>query len=140
MDDLTAFLNARLDEDEAAAMKAARVARADWKARSDIAGRWVRSVIPASGAVAETFDAEDVVAPYIARHDPARALRDVAGKRRILAAYTEVAYMDIADPEPEYAYGRAAGLGEAVRQIAAAWNDHSDYKPGWAPEGASDGT
>ena len=61
--------------------------------------------------------------------------------RAILAAYAEVAYMDIADPEPEYAYGRAEGLGEAVRHIAAIWSDHPHYQASWAlPKEATDGT
>jgi hypothetical protein len=35
--------------------------------------------------------------------------------------------------EPEYAYGRADGLGEAVRQLAAVWSDHPDYRAEWKP-------
>lgn len=58
--------------------------------------------------------------------------RSVDTKRAIVAAYAEVTYMDTADPEPEYAYGRAGGLGEAVRHLAAAWSDHPDYWQEWA--------
>jgi hypothetical protein len=60
MDDLTAFINARLDEDEAAAKKAIELG----------AGVW---------SLAPHF--------HTARHSPARVLREVAAKRAILRLY-----------------------------------------------------
>jgi Family of unknown function (DUF6221) len=63
----------------------------------------------------------------------ARALREVEADRKLLAAYAEVAHMDHDEPEPEYAFGRAEGLGEAVRLRAARFSDHPDYRQEWRP-------
>ena len=57
----------------------------------------------------------------------ARMRRDIMARRALVAAYSEVCHYDTADPEPEYAVGRAAGLGEAVRHLAAAWSEHPQY-------------
>ena len=69
-DDLIAFLNARLDEDEAAA-KAAWGVEWDW--------RYVTRPFGERPSIAHTV--------HIARHDPARVLREVAFKRAILGQY-----------------------------------------------------
>lgn len=126
--DIAEFIAARLDEDEAAA----RVILED----PDYAAGWHEQ---SSGVLYVGPGGEDHpldglqplgdsrLSRHIARHDPARVLREVAAKRAILAAYAEVSYMDIADPEPEFAYGRAVGLGEAMRHLAATWSDHPDF-------------
>ncbi|MFJ6348685.1 DUF6221 family protein [Streptomyces sp. NPDC092046] len=51
----------------------------------------------------------------------------------ILERYAAVAAMDTADPEPEFAYGRAVGLGEAVRLLALPYADRPDYDEAWRP-------
>lgn len=58
-------------------------------------------------------------AGHIARHDPARVLREVEAKRRILALHEEL-------NEPH--------LYEAVQHLAAVWSDHPGYRPEWAVE------
>ncbi|WP_282698032.1 DUF6221 family protein [Streptomyces sp. CC208A] len=58
-------------------------------------------------------------------------LVDVQAKRSVVNAYAEVAYMDTGDPEPEFAYGRAVGLGVAVRLLALPYADHPDYDEAW---------
>jgi Family of unknown function (DUF6221) len=107
---LAEFLAARLNEDAAVA----RGAPGDWH----VTGVGVITGSPG-------------IALHVARWNPARVLREVDAKRRILAAYSEHADLDIADPEPEYAYGHAGGLGVAVRHLAAAYSDHPDYDPAW---------
>lgn len=102
-DDLVAFLRARLDEDE----WAARVAK-------DAAAK--RTHYRAS-----LTDRAD------------RELREVAAARQLVDAYAEVADMDTEDPEPEFAYGRAVGLGIAVRLLAVSYADHPDYREEWRP-------
>ena len=106
MDELIAFLNARLDEDEQAATM--DPAQALWQ--QDITDR-------PDEFYRETYD-------HIARHDPARVLADVAAKRAIVAA---CAY------NLEYEeYGHT--LAERVlRALALPYADHEDYKPHWRP-------
>jgi len=116
MSDLVAFLKAQMDEDEAAA-NAAWGVEWDW--------RYIAQPFGERPSIAHTV--------HIARHDPARVLRDVEADRKLLAIYAEVADMDRDDPEPEYAYGRAVGLGEAVRLRAARFSDHPDYRQEWKP-------
>lgn len=64
--------------------------------------------------------------------DPAAALADLDAKAALLDLYETVADMDTEDAEPEFAYGRAAGLGEAVRRLATPFAAHPDYKEKWA--------
>src|SRR6185503_15538866 len=74
-------------------------------------------------------------AAHIARHDPARVLREVAALRAILAMAAEQDGYDLPegvhdgrDPdERERDEDLAAMLGEVVRIHAAVWSDHPDY-------------
>jgi len=123
--DLIAFLNARLDEDEAAA-KAVRQPR-NWHQgdESDPWASWDRDMIymwpPEFHTPIESDKHwrglqadDDHLAAHIARHDPARVLREVAAKRAILDA---VGYDDRED---------VAG------HLAAVYSDHPDYRQEWA--------
>jgi hypothetical protein len=133
MSDLIAFLAARLNEVEATA-KAVQDRSDPWP------GQWVADgnhalrtyngwVLATSIPVGSEF--APGVLEHITLHDPADVLRDVEADRKLLAAYAEVAGMDRDDPEPEYAFGRAAGLGEAVRLRAARFSDHPDFQQEW---------
>jgi hypothetical protein len=101
-DDLISFVRARLDEDEAAARDAA-----PFYADRDLVAEMVE----------EGFDAE--VPEHAQRHDPARALREVAAKRAILVMYADARW-DLARED-------------VVRELAAVWSDHADYRQEWAP-------
>lgn len=61
-----------------------------------------------------------------------RELRDVEAKRAVVKAYVEVAENDV--NELEYAHGWANALGFAVRQLAATYADHPDYRDEWRPD------
>ena len=113
MSDLTAFLSARLDEAEAAA--------------NEIHRPCVCGSVDRDGE----FDPDPI---WCSCDYPARVLRDVKAKRKILAEYKPAARFD-GPGEPEYAYGWAEGLGMAVRALAAVYSDHEDYRPEWQPEG-----
>ncbi len=138
---MAAFVGARLDEDEATAKDASWDSPGDrwhiWGARPD--GAWVVDddgeegfAIPRIGGGADT----EGVARHIARHDPARVLREVTAKRKRLALMTEAhAAMDkiIADDTADradqtMAVGRARAATVAVKYDAAVWSDHADYK------------
>ena len=92
---LTATLTAGLDEDEAAAKATSSSGhRLAWRASSEVneEGTPVHWVVsdPDPAAVAEAMglerDSGPDVARHIARHDPARTLRDVKAGRDLLAA------------------------------------------------------
>lgn len=136
MDDLIAFIRARLDEDEQAARAAIDQARtnAEWHV-SDIGDTvlmWppepeVAANLRAHGMHHEAQEADgwqgeqiltERLVPHIARHDPARVLAEVRAKRSILAEYTD-GDCDIALPH--------------VLAIAAIYADHPDYREEWRP-------
>ncbi len=121
IDDLIAFLTARLDEDEAAA-KAVEDNGAPW------AGQWRPRerhaletyngwVLAVSGPISGDF-APGVV-EHIARYDPARALREVEAKRRLLAeTWGGPDHRDMWEHH--------------VRLLASVWSGHPGYRPEWA--------
>ena len=129
MSDLVAFLNARLHEDEAAARAAAP---GQW--RSHQAGGW-RAVLLGKGLGPDAADVE-----HIARHDPARVLREVAAKRAILEFYLEPPD-GLPAGNAEVISGAEDGSGRAPRpltvieaivlDLAGVWSDHPDYDPAW---------
>jgi hypothetical protein len=126
MDDLTAFLAARLDEDEAAA-------KAALEQSAEEGTQW-------------WFDDAAPETPrefHVARHDPARVLREVEAGRTILAEH--VPY-DCTEPKgqrcfrcaSDRAYRSGAAIHEAwpcltLRILAAVYSDHPDYRPEWKP-------
>jgi hypothetical protein len=110
-DDLVAFITARLDEDERCARGAER---------NSVGAEWT-AVDLQSG-----YDAR--MDEHIARHDPARVLREVAAKRRILAAAAEYS------PELEHGDNGEWAFDLVVRELAAAWSDHPDYRAEWCQE------
>lgn len=166
MDDLIAFLTARLDEDEETARATSRPAWRNWYAepwydaefledgrtvRADLHGAMGAGGFTSRGAL------PTVMADHITRHDPARVLREVEAKRVILAAHKPyVSSPDPEDPEDDaglLVYDLCAvcvtdkdGYAEnwpmdpwpclPLRAIAAVWSDHPDYRPEWKPRPA----
>ena len=131
MDELIAFVRARLDEDEAAAKAAFR---------SILVAEGFHVFAPAHPGVpqlpvADAIDAE--TAAHIARHDPARVLREVAAKRRVLAAYADC--VDASEVFREklgtgtHMAAAAESYANVIRWDATVWSGHADYRPGWAP-------
>ena len=91
-----AFLRAQLDEDEAVAKAAVKASATAWRAAPYAGEDWqtviytgpsaIRPYDEADYPVAERVDQAD--AAHIARHDPARVLREVAVWRRLLLDYS----------------------------------------------------
>ena len=111
MNDVTAFLAARLDEDE---REAGEFHREDCES------------LPSPGYTGPF--------PCNCGH-PARLLREVAAKRAVLAAYEAVLRdcASVGDParRPRL-YGEHDGLRVAVMHLTAVYSDHPDYDPEWA--------
>ncbi|WP_406420887.1 DUF6221 family protein [Streptomyces sp. NBC_00842] len=114
MDDLVQFLRDRLDED----------AR-DAEAAGD---SWYGYEPEQQIAFVSVADAR-----HIARHDPARVLREVEAKRQLLRIHRR--YVD----EPDQAcLGCAGGIVwetscPVVRLLALPYADHPDYREDWRP-------
>lgn len=114
MDELVTFLRARLDEDE-------QVARGALE-------RWPSSQIVQVGT--------PEAAAHIARHDPARVLRDTDAKRQIVRHITPEldagsGGVDSEDFGDELAHWTR--LLTIARLFAQAYADHPDYREDWRP-------
>ena len=136
---ITEFLQARLDETEAAA-KAATEVDGQWFTPGPGAGEWAvrqnKAIVdcPAGIVVFDEGCPTDEQAAHIASHDPARVLRQVEAGRKILAMYIEA---EKNRPQGYYGYeegemrGEADALLLAVKALAEAWSDHPDYWSEW---------
>lgn len=149
------FLEARLTEDEAAAMAAGGD---EWRLERDY---WLITDAEGGPVVYDESKPNEGQAAHIARHDPARVLREVAARRAILAAYrptgndphpgepcTESIEHDPQGLEWEDAQnwapcerhvkamqerrGKPFASEHILRYLAAAWSDHPDYRKEWA--------
>jgi len=131
--DITEFLRARLDEDE----KAARAAGGHvWGAMvvnevhldADVLRDHPELRSQQRIASTERPDQQD----YIARHDPARALREVETKRRILDYCEKSRWVRNQTGEGDaYRVGETDAYETVVHQLAAVYADHPDFDPDW---------
>lgn len=118
--DLIAFIAARLDEDERAALAASPW---PWSLNEEH-----DTVLAVDGeVVAEAFALSSnqlrKTAEHIARHDPARVLREVKAKRATIESHR---------------WHGPDGCEEnqfcpLLTAMAAAYADHADYRAEWAP-------
>jgi hypothetical protein len=134
-DELAAFVAARLDEDEAAATRAAvdpvgaleayfeveaRHQEQDWglypERKTEYSRGQADALLWASTAIRERM-------VPLSLHNPLRMLRDVAAKRKLLDTYTVID--DIGE-----CTATSAIVG-ALRAMAAVWSEHADYQPEW---------
>lgn len=167
--DLVQFLRARLDEDEAEARAAAEKAGSgDWRYQPDDnyvswiehderasptnRETWWPLVTEAASYVGDTIDRE--VADHIARHDPARVLREVEAKQRLLDLHA-IVHRNIGwrDDDGEVETGEIPVCGSCVPKhthylsreivpegpcqtlhlLALPYADHPDYQQEWTP-------
>lgn len=111
--DLTEFLAARLDEDEALA--------------KPLEHSWVTAIEAQTAAFSHHFDAK-------------RMLREVAADRALLAdlraAWNEFqanGFPDMSEPVTLRSAGYYGGLLRAARIRATRFSDHPDYRDEWQP-------
>jgi len=132
---ITEFLQARLDETEAAA-KAATEVDGQWFTPGPGAGEWAvrqnKAIVdcPAGIVVFDEGCPTDEQAAHIALHDPARVLREVEAGRKILAEHVPVRHQ-----------GRlmcATCLAACtfwpcptLLALAAVHRDHPDWREDW---------
>jgi hypothetical protein len=142
-EELAAFVRARLDEDEATALAA-------------LVGPWHVDRHPTQGlrimdvaglVVTWTpgfYERGDRDASYIARYDPARALRSIAAKRAVLARHRPrplgqwPVCANCRPVDPEYPDDTTSARWPCpdLRDLASIWSDHPDYRPEWSPAAA----
>lgn len=128
MDEWAAFVKARLDEEEAAAKAAAAAGRMRWAALGGI-------VVDADDHDwAVTTDTLGEIAAHIARYDPARALRDVAAGRRILARHSPAEGIAVAgscctwcSDDTDTVSLNAPWPCPDVLDLLSRWDGHPDY-------------
>jgi hypothetical protein len=139
MDDLIAFLHARLDEDE---KEAATASPGPWHANPE-----QDEVVAVDGeTVADGFALNSqqlrATVRHIVRHDPARVLREVEAKRRILELHKAVHYRQYDPPawiclecssRDDDHYHVTDAPCETVRLLALPYSDHPGYKEAWKP-------
>jgi hypothetical protein len=125
VNDLLAFLNARLDEEEAQArdLIESEAASASWEEMTS------GVLVTGPSTFDDTWDGTHVIGDsrisrFIADHDPARVLREVAAKRVIIAELN-------ADTQADDRYRSAITF--AVECIAAACSGWPDYRDEWKP-------
>ena len=115
MDGLAEFILARLDEDEAAARSLAMATRFV-EGCPDFYGR--------GGPAAEV---------YWERFPPDRVLRDAEATRKVLAAFTNAQGQILDGTMIHLGGGYTMRGGWVVRQLAAVYSDHPDYRAEWKP-------
>ncbi|MGW6455521.1 DUF6221 family protein [Streptomyces sp. NPDC055078] len=156
MTDLVTFLRARLDEDETGARAAMWDEQSDtWTACPPQAAydRYVVVDYCDDGVVAVTPENADTdgVGQHIARHDPARTLREVDAKRRILRLHNipavvspKMAALGLREGEAPEDDRRCVGCGldmmdepitadinecPILRALALPYADHPEWRP-----------
>ncbi|MEU3185379.1 DUF6221 family protein [Streptomyces sp. NPDC006923] len=122
---MVAFVRARLYEEE----QIAKAAGGDtWWSPPDLPGE----VHDELGGIAFAVKTRGYDT-HIARQNPASTLRRIEASRVVLDEYAAVAELDTDTPAHDYPSGRAVGLGFAVRNMAAEYADHPDYRASWLP-------
>lgn len=140
------FLRARLDEDEVAAKAAIDPSRPgthwEWEAPDEggdpESPRWLRTVeeFPTTSGVGDLpgfplgYDCKatpSAAMDHIARHDPARVLREIAAKRALIADYQRY------EAERRRMMNGWAPSTESpvIKAFAAVYSDHPDFDPAW---------
>ena len=126
--DLVQFLRARLDED----LEVARLTLGPNVMARVRHGHPVPRWVPSPEGDAGIWDSDGTPRvkfvwaqerDHIVRHDPARVLREVEAKRRIIGRIDSHATV----------MGWDEVHGDLLRALALPYNDHPDYRPEWRP-------
>jgi hypothetical protein len=126
MDDLVQWLRDQLDEDE-------RIARRAGDSFRQIGETGV--IVATEGDRAEECASANWagVAEHIVAHDPARVLREIDAKRRIVERYERAMENRRAHPDDLASAGALLALHGAVNLLALPYVDRPGYREEWAP-------
>lgn len=140
------FLEARIAEDEQIATAASHPGW-PWPSGEDL-GEWIvsdRGHLYAGGSVRTHYgvmddgdETSEELVRHMAQQDPARALREVAAKRAIIAASKDTYAgppwedADIESGAADVWDGRQTSYREVLANLASAYSDHPDYRKEWA--------
>lgn len=145
--DLVAFLRARLEEDEQIA-RAATPGPWAWTPEKDV---WDQNgpTLIRKGTDAPDAELVEVAAgwghdawgiyisdadqAHIAAHDPARVLREIEAKRRLVERYERALENRRAHPDDLASAGALLALHGTVKVLAMPYADHPDYRDEWRP-------
>lgn len=129
-DDIVAFIRARLDEDAdlVETIREGGFHAPTWTSQPNEEGTWPILCEPDDSTPIGYITDGRWEIQHVARHDPARVLRGVEAKRRIVA---ECEY----NINYHLAVGARAVLLATVtlKLLASEWSDHADYQQEWAP-------
>ncbi|MEE1802266.1 DUF6221 family protein [Streptomyces sp. JV176] len=126
--DLIAFARARLDDDEEVAL------RCD----GDGCGIWTAAGDSLDFCQVEMGGFHPAIATHVARHDPARVLREIQAHRTTVDEY-EIALWAQADADQAACWqARRDTLLESCLRIATVYADHPEYRVEWSGGVASD--
>lgn len=128
------FLNARLDEDEAAAQAVtAAGGHGGWEALplAELDGRRALAWGSFIFAVMDPVPEGRACAEHAARHDPARVLREIAAKRSIIEICVGQGYVEDGPVPWSAAPPEAPVTWFTLAELAAVYADHSDYRQEW---------
>lgn len=133
VEDLAQWLRAQLDTDVERATTAAEEYGADWYYNDDfgyVLARRERDMV-ATGSQ-DFLDRPQ--GEHIAEWDPARVLREIDAKRKVLAEYEQAdRYSRTTWGQSNADQSRARTLGKVVRLLASVYSDRPGYREEWAP-------
>ncbi len=121
-DALIDFVEARLADDEHVARGVA--GSGTWAAYLE-GGDDGRAIESTPGGDPGAVVGDEAMTMHMIRHDPERALRDVASKRAIIAqarAYS---------PELEHGDNGEWAFDQVLYHLATTWIEHPDFRPEW---------
>jgi hypothetical protein len=142
MDDLIAFVRARLDEREEIAKSALVRNAGEWSLFSDLESRgwWNEGhdpVLLVGGKPLATFNEEYggfLVAYHVLANDPKFVLDDIAAKRQIIATiWAAFAVQPGRDMASMVVYAERAVLRDVAKALAFPFASHLDYREEWRP-------
>lgn len=131
MSGLVEFLRARLNEDEAAAEQTLSLKLRAGRFRGKTIPHWKITgsgygLIDEDGGTVRAQNIFPAEAAHVVRHDPARVLREIDAKRKILNAYEKwQTRADAGEELSQFERGTLAGLYSVCRTLAEA--------EGWKP-------
>lgn len=135
--DLAAWLRAQLDEDEMVAAEAIQATTGRWTARETDWGGGTVVEDDCGAMILPTTRTGGMQYQHIAAHDPARVLRAIAAKRRVIADYEDaertLSVAGPGTPPHDIMTGATNTLRRMLRLLAAEYADRPGYREEWRP-------